>query len=453
MRSMGADEGATRAVDVAEGDFLLHETVTIVVGDDIEPSSEAPRLVGADVDLSLPSAVMETGETVTDVLDLSRREEASTSRTATYTSLPANERGNDIAEEGDKSGSNIDADDLRMMEEGLTQLEIRLEGPTRTIAIPMDRDLLKNTEDVVHALDPLCFEIEGKTLKEINDGALSRSIASLALRTVILEIKSAQSEKRHIEIFVKLKAKYFEYRGKYRDLCRRFREYDNMQALQDELKKKDDELVKAIKKCNLEECRLQLEALNIEIAEKQKDLKKAKSSHLDARRKIELLELVNRTLRAKWENNQSTARAKEDQLKESIEELEKDNSVLHDRVAALEAEKAQLLAQPSSSHTSDFPNIPRELYKEWIHIEAQLDDYEARVARGYDPATPEADEEDGDEGVDRLEENPWYDIAYPEGEGGDGEGDQEGEGLSGHGDDAIEERVSEGAKGHDGGDQ
>ncbi|XP_070035550.1 uncharacterized protein [Nicotiana tomentosiformis] len=260
----------------------------------------------------------------------------------------------------------------------------------RTIAILMDRDLLKNTEDIVPALGPLCSEIEGKTLKELDDGALSRIIADLSLRTMILEIESSRREERRREIFVRLKNKYFEYCVKYREFRRRFREGGNMQSLHDELKEKDDEMVKVIEKCSvlegtlrgmeeelevsrgvaaqcsdlqaqlvelwgqLEKCRLQLEALNGEVAEKNSELEKAEFSHLDARRKSEMLELAIRTLRAEWENDQSTAKAKEDRLEERIRELEKDNFILHDRVAALEAEKAQLLAQPSSSRTSDF---------------------------------------------------------------------------------------------------
>ncbi|XP_070049879.1 uncharacterized protein [Nicotiana tomentosiformis] len=176
-----------------------------------------------------------------------------------------------------------------------------------------------------------------------------------------------------------------------------------MQVFRDELEEKDNELVKAIEKCSVLEGTLknkekelqisrgveaqcsdlqaQLEALNGEVAEKQSKLEKAKSSHLDARRKLEMLELANRALQAERENDQSTTKAKEDRLEERRGELEKDNSILHDRVAALEAEKAQLLALPSSSRTSYFPNVPRELYEEWIHAKAHLD-----VFRGFYPS-------------------------------------------------------------------
>lgn len=46
---------------------------------------------------------------------------------------------------------------------------------------------------------------------------------------------------------------------------------------------------------------------------------------------------------------------------------------MNDKVAALEAEKVQLLARPSSSHASSFLDMLRDLYEKWIHDEAQLD--------------------------------------------------------------------------------
>lgn len=116
-----------------------------------------------------------------------------------------------------------------------------------------------------------------------------------------------------------------------------------------------------------------MEVLIDEVAEKHEELEKAESSRLDTLRKAEMFELVNKILWAERENDQSMTRANEDRLKERIMELEKDNSVLHDRVIALETEKAQLLVRPSSSNAFDFPSVPRELYKEWIHAEARLD--------------------------------------------------------------------------------
>lgn len=99
--------------------------------------------------------------------------------------MPANEKGKGVTEERYETGSDVDACDLQMMEERFTQLEISLELSTRTIAIPMDLDLLKNTEKVVPSFSPLCSEIEGKNLKELDDATRLRSIAGLTLRVNI----------------------------------------------------------------------------------------------------------------------------------------------------------------------------------------------------------------------------------------------------------------------------
>lgn len=69
-----------------------------------------------------------------------------------------------------------------MMGEEFTRLEVRLEGCTQTIAVPMDRDLFVDTENVVPSLGPLCSDVESKTLEKMDNATLSRSIAGLALR-------------------------------------------------------------------------------------------------------------------------------------------------------------------------------------------------------------------------------------------------------------------------------
>lgn len=79
-------------------------------------------------------------------------------------------------------GSDMDIDEVRMMSGGFTRVEVRLQGYTRTIMIPMDQDLSLNTVNVVHSLDPFCSDVEGRTLEELDDATLSRRIGSLALR-------------------------------------------------------------------------------------------------------------------------------------------------------------------------------------------------------------------------------------------------------------------------------
>lgn len=68
--------------------FSLRGISTIFVSDDVELSLEAPRLVKADVGMSLNSKGMETKGMAAGGRDLLRREEASTSRMDTNTSLP-----------------------------------------------------------------------------------------------------------------------------------------------------------------------------------------------------------------------------------------------------------------------------------------------------------------------------------------------------------------------------
>lgn len=98
--------------------------------------------------------------------------------------------------------------------------------------------------------------------------------------------------------------------------------------------------------------------------------------------------------------------------------MDRETSKLYDRFVGLEVEKAQLLVRPSSFSVFDFCNIARELHDEWIHAEARLDVFrdlhaggfvfdvalenarikarKARLACGYDPATPRPDEEEGE---------------------------------------------------------
>lgn len=44
--------------------------------------------------------------------------------------------------------------------------------------------------------------------------------------------------------------KYKEYRAKYREICLQFSVDDNFQSLRDELKQKDDELIRVIGRCS-----------------------------------------------------------------------------------------------------------------------------------------------------------------------------------------------------------
>lgn len=61
--------------------------------------------------------------------------------------------------------------------------------------------------------------------------------------------------------------------------------------------------------------------------------------------------------------------------------------------------------------------------------EARVKARETRLACGYNPATPQTDTEEDDEGgVDQLADSAWYDSAYGRCEEEEDGGDQDGDG-------------------------
>lgn len=79
-------------------------------------------------------------------------------------------------------GYDIDPEEVWIFNEGFTWVEVRTEGTTYNIVIPLDRDLLVNTESVVPSLGPLCSNAEYRTLRTLDDAALSLGISNMALR-------------------------------------------------------------------------------------------------------------------------------------------------------------------------------------------------------------------------------------------------------------------------------
>lgn len=73
-----------------------------------------------------------------------------------------------------------------MIDEGITQIEVRMNGGSKTITIPIDRDVLRNTIEVVPALGPLCPDAARMTLKELTYITLSKKSADLALRISVV---------------------------------------------------------------------------------------------------------------------------------------------------------------------------------------------------------------------------------------------------------------------------
>ncbi|XP_009764559.1 uncharacterized protein [Nicotiana sylvestris] len=305
-----------------------------------------------------------------------------------------------------------------MFDEGFTRVEVRTERSTRTIVIPLDFDLLVNTESVVPSLVPLCSSTENMTLRTFKDANLSLGISGMALRTLILEIKNARREEKRKVVSKKMVLKFREYRAKYREICIRFCTYDNFQSLRDELRQKDDELVRVIGKCSelegalrakedelevsrgvraecddlqsqvasqraeLEQSSTRADDLSDELIGKTAELGKDEEARMTALARVATSEEVIRVLKFERASEAEAAVLREASLEERVGELEGEVSNLNDQVAALEAEKTQLLARPSFSHTSTYPDVAGDSYEKWIDVKAQLDIFRDLMAAG-----------------------------------------------------------------------
>lgn len=58
------------------------------------------------------------------------------------------------------SDSDIDPKDERMFDDRLTRVEVRIDGSSRSIVIPLDYNLMTNTKSVVPSLVPFCSSAE-----------------------------------------------------------------------------------------------------------------------------------------------------------------------------------------------------------------------------------------------------------------------------------------------------
>lgn len=133
---------------------------TIHIGENTGATSKAPQLEEANEGVSfLPEEEMVVGSTLSVSSVPAGQEEASSSKPIVDASPANTDKEKDITDEGNESGSDMHLGDLKMIDKELTQIEVRMEGGSRTITILMDLDLLRNTKAVVPVLGPLCSEV------------------------------------------------------------------------------------------------------------------------------------------------------------------------------------------------------------------------------------------------------------------------------------------------------
>lgn len=135
-RSVDVNDDVVRVASSVMGEFVVREMATINFGVDVKLPPMIPLSSGAEEGTSLPEAVMNFVGPSARVLDTLRQDEPSASLSAEDPSSRIDTKGKRIAKEGSETGSDMDAEEVRMIGEGLTRLEVRLESTTRTIAIP-----------------------------------------------------------------------------------------------------------------------------------------------------------------------------------------------------------------------------------------------------------------------------------------------------------------------------
>lgn len=103
------------------------------------------------------------------------------SEAAKFVSSSTNRKGMTVVVDDDGSSSNIDPEEVRTFNEGFTRVEVITKGSTQNIVIPLDYNLLTNSESVVPALIPLCTGAENRNLHTFKDADLSLGISGMAL--------------------------------------------------------------------------------------------------------------------------------------------------------------------------------------------------------------------------------------------------------------------------------
>lgn len=113
------------------------------------------------------------------------RSDPSTSGQANVPSS-AEERAKRVVVDDYKFGSDLDPEEVRIFDKGLTRVEVRTDCSSRSIIIPLDYDLLEDMVSMVPSFTPLCSAAENRTLQALKDSGLSLGISGMALRVSFL---------------------------------------------------------------------------------------------------------------------------------------------------------------------------------------------------------------------------------------------------------------------------
>ncbi|XP_070029751.1 uncharacterized protein [Nicotiana sylvestris] len=282
-------------------------------------------------------------------------------------------------------------------------------------------------------------------LQTLKDADLSLDISGMALRTLIMEIERDRREEHKMALFKKMqkdeeiKEKDEEMKEKDEELmrsigwCSVLEEEPRAKEVEHEVSKgvmaKNADLQTHVASLRVEIKQSKARAVNLrgELSTRVEELGRAEKTRMTAVIEEATLGGALRVCRSERAIEAETLELNEASFEERIRDLEAELSKLNEQVIALRVEKAQVQAQPSTSHTFAAPGVSRELYEMWVHVEAQLEIYkslkiagkifeaefeEIRVkaraahdAYGYDPGTP--GEDNDEDALDRVASNPW----------------------------------------------
>ncbi|XP_070010224.1 protein CROWDED NUCLEI 2-like [Nicotiana sylvestris] len=207
-----------------------------------------------------------------------------------------------------------------------------MEDSDQHIVILGDYNLLSSCEQVASALAPLCAALESEVLRTMSDVELSRGVAGMALRTLIMETERERRERKRTAIFRKKSSKYQKYHTKHRAMADIYTQHPDFQLFHEGLKQREDQLARKVE----------------DLRERDEDLMKvvARNSELEASLKTKKDELeLSRGVMA--ENADLQAKVASLTIKlgtksAEIDELKVELNVSVDRLAAVISEATVL---------------------------------------------------------------------------------------------------------------
>ncbi|XP_070014293.1 filament-like plant protein 1 [Nicotiana sylvestris] len=273
--------------------------------------------------------------------------------------------GGGLRVEGEGLGSDVDPEDVREFVGHHNHVEVRVERSDRYIVVLEDYNMLSNFDQVVYSLDLLCATPESKVLRAISNMELSQNVACMALR-------------REDQLACKVE----DLRERDEELMKAVARNSELEA---SLKVKEDEL-ELSRGVMAENVNLQAKvaSLTAELGKKVVEIDRLKGELSVSADKLAIaisemaaLENTLHVSRSKLTKEKEASELKVAGLEGRVKELETELSVLNEQVASLRAEDASRHSQPSTSHASVDPVVPHRLYKLWVHAEARLDVYKA----------------------------------------------------------------------------